>query len=220
MSKMSIEIVSDVMCPWCIIGYKNLEKALQQLPDIEADISWHAFELNPQMPPEGQDLVEHVIEKYGSTKEQSVENRKMIAQRGLDSGFQFNFSDDSKIINSFNCHRLLTWAKEHGKQTELKLALFSAHFTEGKQLNDDAQLLAVAVSIGLDEARARQILDSDEYAAEVRAEQNRMHQMGIQSVPTFIINKKYGISGGQPSEAFIDALTQINAEAQGASAQA
>lgn len=213
MSKMTIEIVSDVMCPWCIIGYKNLEKALQQLPDIEADISWHAFELNPQMPPEGQDLVEHVIEKYGSTKEQSAENRKMITERGLDSGFQFNFADDAKIINSFNCHRLLTWAIEHEKQTELKLALFRAHFTEGKQLNDDAQLVAIAASVGLDETRAKQILESNEYAEAVREEQQRMHAMGIQSVPTFIINSKYGISGGQPTETFIQALTEVSSKA-------
>ncbi len=213
MNKMSIEIVSDVMCPWCAIGYKNLEKALHALEnDIDADISWHAFELNPDMPVTGQNLREHLMEKYGITPEQSDENRERISAMGAQAGFTFNFADDGIMINSFDCHRLLTWAKGQGKQTDLKLALFKAHFTDNKRLNDAEILLDVVASVGLDRAAAAAVLDSDEFAQEVRDEQRRMHQMGIQSVPTFIINQKYAINGGQPAEVFKQALQQIQQE--------
>ncbi|MDX1344061.1 MAG: DsbA family oxidoreductase [Reinekea sp.] len=213
MNKMSIEIVSDVMCPWCAIGYKNLEKALHALEnDIDADISWHAFELNPDMPVAGQNLREHLMEKYGITPEQSDENRERISAMGAQAGFTFNFADDGIMINSFDCHRLLTWAKGQGKQTDLKLALFKAHFTDNKRLNDAEILLDVVASVGLDRAAAAAVLDSDEFAQEVRDEQRRMHQMGIQSVPTFIINQKYAINGGQPADVFKQALQQIQQE--------
>ncbi|EAR09842.1 DsbA family oxidoreductase [Reinekea blandensis] len=212
MSRISIEIVSDVMCPWCVIGYKNLEKALQELPDIEADVEWHAFELNPQMPREGQNMREHLMEKYGITEAQSDENRDRIRQMGEAAGFTFQFADDGMMINSFDCHRLLTWAKSEGKQTELKLALFKAHFTDNQRLNDPEILLAVVESVGLDRTRAQAILDSDEYSETVREEQQRMHQMGIQSVPTFIVNQKYAITGGQPPQTFVQALRQIDSE--------
>ena len=128
------------------------------------------------------------------------------------AGFSFNFADDGIMINSFDCHRLLTWAKAEGKQTDLKLALFTAHFADNKRLNDIEQLLAVVASVGLDVQRANEILQSDEYAQQVRDEQKRMHQMGISSVPTFIINQKYAINGGQPADVFKQALTQIHSE--------
>jgi predicted DsbA family dithiol-disulfide isomerase len=214
MKKMSIEIVSDVMCPWCVIGYKNLEKALNDSPDIAVDVSWHAFELNPDMPKEGQDIREHLMGKYGITEQQSEENRDRIAQMGENAGFTFNFAEDGIMINSFDCHRLLTWAKEEGKQTELKLALFEAHFTDNKRLNESEQLLEVVAQVGLNTERAQAILDSDEYNQTVREEQAKMHQMGISSVPTFIINQKYAINGGQPAEVFAQALQQIQKEAE------
>lgn len=211
---MKIEIVSDVMCPWCIIGYKNLEKALEELDgQVVADISWHAFELNPQMPVEGQDLREHLMEKYGITEQQSNDNRERILQMGQTAGFQFNFAEDGIMINSFDCHRLLTWAKQYHKQTQLKLALFKAHFTDNARLNDESQLLAVVESVGLDVNIAKDILATDQYADEVRAEQSQMHQLGISSVPTFIIDQKYVINGGQPVETFKQALVQIQSEA-------
>ena len=213
MTKMTIEIVSDVMCPWCVIGYKNLEKAIQGMDgEIQADISWHAFELNPSMPKAGQDLREHLMEKYGITPPQSDENRKRISEMGDMAGFSFNFADDGIMINSFDCHRLLTWAKTLNRQTELKLALFQAHFSDNKRLNDEQQLLQVVSSVGLDVGQAKAILHSDDYAQQVRDEQQRLHQMGISSVPTFIINQKYAINGGQPAHVFQQALTQINTE--------
>lgn len=142
MNNLQIDIVSDVMCPWCIVGYKGLESALEQLaPDIEATINWLPFELNPQMPVEGQDIEEHLMQKYGITAQQSAENRAMITQRGKDVDFDFNFSQHMRMINSFDLHRLLAWAKDQGKQHELQMALFSTHFTANLPLNGNENLL-------------------------------------------------------------------------------
>ena len=210
MKKLKIDIVSDVMCPWCIIGYKNLETALAQLSDeFTAEISWKPFELNPDMPIEGQDLDEHLQQKYGLSKEQSDENRQRILEMGEQAGFDFNFDGKRIMINSFDLHRLLTWAATEGKQTELKLAFFKAHFTDLVYLNEQDTLLDVVQSVGLDRARAKEILDSGEYFQEVRSEQNALQQMGITSVPTFIINEQYALTGGQPSDAFVQAFKQI-----------
>ena len=210
MNKLQIDIVSDVMCPWCIVGYKGLEAALEQLaPDIEATINWLPFELNPQMPIEGQDLKEHLIEKYGISEQQSVQNREMISQRGKDVGFDFNFSQHMRMINSFDLHRLLAWAKEQGKQHKLQMALFSAHFTDNQPLNEHATLIKIVDSLDLDIASAKDILDSDAYAEQVRAEQKLSREKGISSVPTFIINNKYSIAGGQTADTFKQLLTEI-----------
>ncbi|MFK3861533.1 DsbA family oxidoreductase [Pseudoalteromonas rhizosphaerae] len=210
MKKLKIDIVSDVMCPWCIIGYKNLETALAQLSDeFSAEISWKPFELNPDMPIEGQDLNEHLQQKYGLSEEQGDENRKRILEMGEKAGFTFNFDGKRIMINSFDLHRLLTWAATEGKQTELKLALFKAHFTDLIFLNEQDNLLDVVQSVGLDRTRAKEILDSGEYFQEVRSEQNALRQMGISSVPTFIINDQYALTGGQPSDAFVQAFKQI-----------
>ena len=210
MKKLKIDIVSDVMCPWCIIGYKNLETALTQLSDeFTAEISWKPFELNPDMPVVGQDLNEHLAQKYGLTEEQGDENRKRILEMGEQAGFDFNFDGKRIMINSFDLHRLLTWAATEGKQTELKLAFFKAHFTDLVYLNEQDTLLDVVQSVGLDRARAKEILDSGEYFQEVRSEQSALQQMGITSVPTFIINEQFALTGGQPSNAFVQAFKQI-----------
>lgn len=210
MNKLKIDIVSDVMCPWCIIGYKNLETALAQLSDeFTAQISWKPFELNPDMPVAGQDLNEHLAQKYGLTEQQGDENRQRILEMGEQAGFDFNFDGKRIMINSFDLHRLLTWAASEGKQTELKLAFFKAHFTDLVYLNEQDTLLDVVASVGLDRARAKQILDSGEYFQDVRSEQNTLQQMGITSVPTFIINDQFALTGGQPSDAFVQAFKQI-----------
>ena len=198
------------MCPWCIIGYKNLETALAQLSDeFTAQISWKPFELNPDMPVAGQDLNEHLAQKYGLTEQQGDENRQRILEMGEQAGFDFNFDGKRIMINSFDLHRLLTWAASEGKQTELKLAFFKAHFTDLVYLNEQDTLLDVVASVGLDRARAKQILDSGEYFQDVRSEQNTLQQMGITSVPTFIINDQFALTGGQPSDAFVQAFKQI-----------
>lgn len=214
MSKhLKLDIVSDVSCPWCIIGYLALNQALTKLaPDISTDITWQPFELNPRMPKEGQDITEHLTEKYGISVEQSEHNRLMIKQRGLDLGYEFGNRGGGRIYNTFDAHRLLHWAKEHDKQTELKLALFDLYFKQNGNPSDHEQLLEVVTNVGLDKERAQQILTSNEYQQEVRALQQHYQSLGINSVPAVIVNDKHLISGGQPAAIFEQALREIAKE--------
>ena len=163
---LKIDFVSDVACPWCVIGLRGLEQALglrgleQALANaadaVEADITFQPFELNPRMPAAGQNLVEHITEKYGSTAEQSAASRAMIRSRGAEVGFTFNMSEESRIYNTFDAHRLLHWAGTVGRQQELKLALFKANFTDGANVSDHGVLVEAAVAAGLDgDRRAR-----------------------------------------------------------------
>jgi predicted DsbA family dithiol-disulfide isomerase len=211
MKTLDIKIASDISCPWCIIGYKALQQALENLKDsVSADISWLPFELNPDMAPEGQDIGEHIQDKYGATPEQSAGNRERIKQMGADLGFTFNRG--ARIYNTFDAHRLLHWAKTQSKQTELKLALFDMYFTGGGNPSDKDQIIATAVKVGLDQEQARAVLESDQYGNDVRALEQQNHQNGINAVPAFIINGKYMINGGQPVESFEKALIKISAE--------
>lgn len=210
MNTLTIDFVSDVSCPWCIIGLKALEQALARLRgEVEATITFQPFELNPQMPPGGQDIAEHLHQKYGATPEQSARTRAMIAERGAALGFTFALDQRSRIYNTFDAHRLLHWAHEEGRQRALKLALFDAYFTQGQDVSDHAVLGRVAASVGLDAERARTIVTSDAYAAEVRAAEEQWQRAGIHSVPAVVINQRHLISGGQPPEVFEQALRQI-----------
>jgi predicted DsbA family dithiol-disulfide isomerase len=212
-TQLKIDIVSDISCPWCIIGYQALNQALFNLaPDIRANITWQPFELNPQMPKEGQDITEHITQKYGITVEQSEQNREAIRERGLSVGYKFGNRGGGRIYNTFDAHRLLHWAYELGKQTELKLALFDLYFQQSGDPSEHRQLLTVVESIGLDGAEAKNILDSDKYTADVRKQQQFYQSAGVSSVPAVIINDKHLISGGQPTETFEQALKQIAAE--------
>jgi len=207
---LKLDIVSDISCPWCIIGYQALQQALTTLaPDITADINWQPFELNPAMPPEGQDLVEHLTEKYGINAAQIEQNRAMIRERGSDLGYQFSNSAGGRIYNTFDAHRLLHWAKKLGKQTQLKLAFFDLYFKHSGDPSNHQQLLEVVGNVGLDVQAAKQVLDSTQYEQEVRERQKFYQSQGISSVPAVIINDKHLISGGQPAEAFEQALREI-----------
>lgn len=208
-----IDFVSDVSCPWCVIGLKGLETALERMgASAQGGIHFRPFELNPQMVPEGQHLGEHIAQKYGSTPEQSAANRAAIRERAGALGFTMAMAADSRIYNTFDAHRLLHWARQEGKQQALKQALFAAYFTDGRHVGDHEVLVEVAASVGLDAARARAILESDEYAEAVREEEALWRQRGINSVPAIIVNDRYLISGGQPPEAFEQALRQIASE--------
>lgn len=212
MKNVRIDIVSDVMCPWCVVGFMGLSKALEAMEDkINAEIHWQPFELNPGMPAEGQNMREHLMEKYGITEEQSVQNREQIRKAGEALGFTFNFTEDMRMANTFNAHQLLHWAGEQdrAKQTELKLALFNAHFTEGKNVNDDNQLAELVEQVGLDKEEALAVIADQRFAMEVRANQQQWQEAGVRSVPAVILQQKYLVSGGQPPEAFIQALTQV-----------
>lgn len=216
---LKIDFVSDVSCPWCVVGLRALDQALARVQgDIHADIHFQPFELNPAMPPEGQDITEHITEKYGISAAQADANRENIRQRGADVGFVFSGTHAagggrSRIYNTFDAHRLLHWAGlvDLATQKALKEALFTAYFTDGHSPGSHELLLRLAVGVGLDEARAREILASDTYAADVREREQFYTSQGIRSVPAIIINDKHLISGGQPVEVFENALRQIAA---------
>ena len=215
MSKqLRIDFVSDVSCPWCAIGLSSLETALEHASDaVSADLHFQPFELNPDMGKEGQDIGEHIAQKYGATEEQQQQSREMIRQRGADVGFTFDMSKRGRIYNTFDAHRLLHWAEEQGKQRDLKMALFEAYFTRGEDPSSHEVLLEVADSVGLDKGEAARILESDRFAEEVRETEQFFQRAGIHSVPAVIINQKHLISGGQPPEVFERALREIAAKA-------
>ncbi|MDO6684163.1 MULTISPECIES: DsbA family oxidoreductase [unclassified Agarivorans] len=206
---LRIDIVSDVVCPWCIVGYLRLQEALSQLDDnIRPHIQWHPFELNPKMPAEGQNLREHIQEKYGSTTEQSEAVREQLKGIGNELGFSFNFNQDSRIYNTFEAHQLLHWSEPYGKQTEFKLALFEAYFSQGKDPSDRDTLLAIVEQVGLSSELAQRVLKDQLYVEEVRNSQQTWQNHGIQAVPAFIINNRYLLSGAQPSENLLDAINE------------
>lgn len=214
-SRLKIDFVSDVSCPWCVIGLRSLEQALERVGDeVTPDIHFQPFELNPQMPPEGQDIGEHIAQKYGSTPEQLARNQESIRDRGAALGFTFNMEKRSRIYNTFDAHRLLHWAQLEGRQHALKRALFAAYFTDGRNPSDREVLLDVVTQAGLDPVRAKEILESDLYSDEVRERERFYQQQGIQAVPSVIVNDKYLIQGGQPAEVFEQALRQIAAESK------
>ena len=210
--QLKIDFVSDVSCPWCAIGLQSLQTALGRLDgQVQAELHFQPFELNPQMGPAGQDITEHLSEKYGSTPEQAAAARENIRARGAALGFEFAMDKRGRIYNTFDAHRLLHWAELEGRQIALKKALLKAYFTDGEDPSNHALLVRVATEVGLDGAKAQAILDSDTYAAEVRAQEAFYQGQGIHSVPAVIINDQHLISGGQPPEVFEQALRQIAA---------
>jgi predicted DsbA family dithiol-disulfide isomerase len=212
-TEMKIDFVSDVSCPWCAVGLASLQTALKRLDGVvQAELTFQPFELNPHMVAEGEDTTEHLAKKYGSTPEQAAAARENIRSRGAELGFTFNLDKRSRIYNTFDAHRLLHWAHlQTASQMALKQALLAAYFTNGENPSDHALLLRVVGEVGLDVARAKAILESNEYAAEVREQEHFYTSQGIHSVPAVIINDRHLISGGQPPEVFEQALRQIAA---------
>ena len=196
MQSVTVNMVSDVVCPWCIVGYQRLQEAIKTLDNIEVDIKFHPFELNPNMPEDGQNLREHIMEKYGISEQQSVENRARLVQAGKELGFAFNFTDDSRMQNTFKAHQLIHFAAQNGLEEEMKLSLFNAYFTDGKDVNDLGVLVELAESVGLDKTEAEVVIKSEKYAQAVREEETIWMQRGIQSVPTFVIGNQ-GVAGAQ-----------------------
>ncbi|MDB5751349.1 MAG: hypothetical protein JWP65_1770 [Ramlibacter sp.] len=212
---LQIDFVSDVACPWCAVGLASLERALEQLQgEVEVQLRFQPFELNPQMAPEGQDITEHLAQKYGSTPEQQAAARAGIRQRGADVGFAFSEQGRGRVWNTFDAHRLLFWAGEQGarQQRDLKMALLRSYHGEGRSPADQAVLLDAAQAAGLERAAAREVLESKRYAAQVREREQHFQQLGIHAVPAVIINNKHLIQGGQPPELFEQALRQVAAQ--------
>jgi len=210
---MKIDFISDVSCPWCAIALGALEAALAKLgADVDADLRFEPFELNPHMARGGQDIVEHLSEKYGSGAPDIARTHELIRARGAEVGLVFDMQKRTRIYNTLDAHRLLYRARIEGKQRALEHALFAAYFAEGRDPSDPDVLLDLARRVGLDAERARQILASDEYTAEVRARE-RLHQdHGINAVPAIIINDRYLIQGGQPVAVFEQVLRRIAGE--------
>ena len=215
-TSLKIDFVSDVSCPWCAVGLGALEEALGKLQgEVSAELHFQPFELNPKMGAEGQDIGEHLTQKYGSTAAQQVQIRDTIRARGAEVGFAFNPEGRGRIWNTFDAHRLLHWAGLEGatgQQHALKKALLAACHTRSEAMGDHAVLLACVREVGLDETRAQAILASDEFAQAVREREGFYTSVGIHSVPAVIINDQHLISGGQPAAVFEQALRQIAAE--------
>ncbi|MDM0105971.1 DsbA family oxidoreductase [Variovorax sp. J22R24] len=211
-TQLHIDFVSDISCPWCAVGLGALEAALQNVaPDVTAELRFQPFELNPQMPREGQDAFEHLNQKYGTSREQQAQAREAIRARGAAVGFEFRREGRARVYNTFDAHRLLHWAEleDAAKQVALKKALLKACHTDGENPSDPEVLVRLATESGLDAQRARAILESDEFAAATRERERLYTDAGIHSVPAIIINNQHLISGGQPVEIFERALRQI-----------
>ncbi len=216
MNPIKIDFVSDIACPWCAVGLASLEQAIERVKDeVAVELHFQPFQLNPNMPPEGEDIVEHLSRKYNLTPAQVEQNQQQIAERGAAVGFEFNMAGRKRTYNTFDAHRLLHWAGEQvaGAQHRLKRALLGAYFTDGLDPSAASVLLQAVEKAGLDGKRAAEILSGDDYAALVRERQQLYLSQGIHSVPSLILNDRYLVQGGQPVEAFERALRQVAAEA-------
>jgi predicted DsbA family dithiol-disulfide isomerase len=212
---MRIDFISDIVCPWCAIGLYSLEAAAARVPGLELELHFHPFELNAGMGPEGQDIEEHLAQKYGASPTQLAGTRQAIRERGAALGFDFRMQARSRIYNTRDAHRLLHWADEafgSAVQRTLKVAMLKAYFTEGRNVSDRAVLLELAVAAGLPEAGAKEVLDSRQYDAEVAAAEAEVHAQGIHAVPAIIVNQRHLIQGGQSVEVFEQLLRQVMAE--------
>lgn len=208
--KLKIDIVSDVVCPWCTIGYKRLEKALSELGiEDKVEIEWQPFELNPNMPPEGQNITEHIAEKYGSTLEQQKASQQNMANVGQELGFTFDYFEDMRMVNTFDAHVLLEYAKDFGKQTELQMRLTGSFFSERKDLSDRNILKQALLDVGLNAEEALSRIDDEEVRKEVRNKEDFWKNAGINSVPTIVFNRKSAITGAQPVDTFKQVLTEL-----------
>jgi predicted DsbA family dithiol-disulfide isomerase len=210
---LRIDIVSDVVCPWCIIGLKQVEKALTLVgQDIAAETYWHPFELNPNMVPEGEDTAEHISRKYGSTPEQSRANRSRLSDIGNSVGFAFNYGEGMRIYNTFNAHKLLTiFGSERGwrAQTALKMALFTAYFQDRRDVSDIDVLCDIAETQGMDRDVALAWINDAALTTSVRAEMAHWIDQNITGVPAIIFDQKYMVPGAQSAETFADVINKV-----------
>lgn len=209
-AQLQIDFVSDVACPWCAIGLASLGEALRRTADaVTAQIHFQPFELNPDMSADGRNIDEYLGARMGAGPERMAEMRNAVREQAAGVGFEFNQDQHSRIHNTFDAHRLLHWARDSGRQRELKQALFKANFTDGGNVSDPEVLVAAAGSVGLDAGQASEVLTSDLHAEDVRQAEQLWRSRGIQAVPAIVINGKWLISGAQSPEAFEQALREI-----------
>jgi len=209
-----IDFISDIVCPWCAIALGALEIAIQRLPDdVKVDIHFKPFELNPGMPAVGQNAVEHIRQKYGSSAADIARSQVSIRSGGAQVGFVFDFEKRTHFYNTFDAHRLMFWAGLEGVQRPLAHALFKAYFTQGQNISAHEILARIAGEVGLSEARAREILSSTLYADEVREQAFLSTSNGIYSVPVAAINARHFMTGAQSADRYEQALRSIVAQA-------
>ena len=207
---MRIEMISDVVCPWCVIGLRELERALARLTDgLAASLHFQPYELNPTMPREGQGIVDIYKSKFGKTYSQMSQHREKSRSRAENVGFTINISENTRIYNTFDAHRLLHWAELEEKQLSLKHALFTAHFTMGQNIADHDVLTEVAASVDLPADEAKEVLAEGRFTQEVRSAEQHWRSAGVSSVPGFLVDRTHFISGSQPSETFEAMLRQL-----------
>jgi len=217
---VQIDVVSDVMCPWCYVGKRRLEKALTMIPeDIQVQINWKPFQLDPTIPPEGRDRQKYLSDKFGSP-EQVAEKYEPIRQAGTEEGIAFNFDGIQLSPNTLNAHRLIRWAGEAGVQDAMSERLFVAYFIEAADLTDKQVLTDLAVEAGLERDAVERLLDGDADSKEVQQEMHHYQQMGVRSVPTMIVGQKYAISGAQQAETIVEVITGIVQERKATATQA
>ena len=210
---MKIDIVSDIVCPWCTVGYKRLEKAIAELGiEDKVEIEWQPFELNPRMPAEGQEVNEHLTEKYGSSPEQLKASKANLIAAGKDLDFTFDYFEGMRMVNTFDAHILLEYAKEFGKQTELKMRLTTAFFSERKDVSKREILKQALLDVGLDSEEGLARIDNDEHRKAISEQEDYWKSLGINSVPTFVFNRISGVSGAQPIQNFKQILSDILAQ--------
>ncbi|AOY86905.1 hypothetical protein BKP64_01215 [Marinobacter salinus] len=213
MTTVKIDIVSDIACPWCAIGYARLEKAMEELKEeMEFTIEWHAFELNPDSSGNGEPILQALSRKYGRSPEEMQENQAHMMKIAAELGLNFSKLQERHTRNTFDAHRLVKWAGEQGKQTEMKMACFDAYFGHALNISDVDVLADCVEAIGLDSDEAREVLASDRYADTVREDEARYQQAGVSAVPAYIINQKYLVSGAQEPNTLIGAFREITSE--------
>lgn len=209
-NKIKIDIVSDVVCPWCIIGYKRLEKAIKELGiQDQLEVEWQPFELNPHMPKEGQDITEHITEKYGSSIEQFEATQQRMTEIAAELDFKFDYFKDMRIVNTFEAHVLLDYAKKFNKQTDLKLRLMTAYFSERQDVSNHDVLKQALIDVGLNAEEGMALLENDEARYQVKTEEAFWQNAGVKSVPTVVFDRKSAVTGAQPVDVFKDVLSEM-----------
>lgn len=208
--KIKIDIVSDVVCPWCIVGYKRLEKAIGELGIADqVELEWQPFQLNPYVGAEGVNLRDHLMGKYGISEEDSDRNRENLTRLGLQLGFKFQFFDEMKTFNTRDAHILLDYAKSQGKQTELKLRMFDAYFSEKQDVSDRKTLAVLVSDVGLDAEDAMSKLDDEQAEKQFQDNQTYWRELGVSSVPTIVFNRESAVTGAQPVDVLKQVLSQL-----------
>jgi len=208
--KIKIDIVSDVVCPWCTIGYKRLEKAISEMGIQEkVEIEWHPFELNPNMPVEGENVREHIANKYGASIEDQKRSQEHMTEVGAELGFKFDYFEEMRMVNTRDAHILLEYAKENGKQTELKMRLVESFFSERKDVSNREILKQALIEVGLNVEEAMSRLESEEAGNQIQSKAAYWKNLGVTSVPTIVFNQKSAVTGAQPVTVFKEVLTEL-----------